>query len=163
MVPAQGGCQLLNARCAGGASSRAVKPTGQAHPCVRLPKQIKPIDKDRRRSGEPQRLSLGVGANPSEPNIDCGSTDGIEGMPQPLPQDRQAGAALDEPYFNVHPSIMRYEIVCSKYSDAATGQAVRAFLQSTVGQGQADLEDFGYFPLPAEFQSKVASAVNAIA
>ena len=56
-----------------------------------------------------------------------------------------------------------YEIVCSKYSDAATGQAVRAFLQSTIGQGQADLEDFGYFPLPAEFQSKVASAVNAIA
>ena len=56
-----------------------------------------------------------------------------------------------------------YEIVCSKYSDEATGQAVRAFLQSTIGQGQADLEDFGYFPLPVEFQSKVASAVNAIA
>ena len=55
-----------------------------------------------------------------------------------------------------------YEIVCSKYCDEATGQAVRAFLQSTIGQGQADLEDFGYFPLPAEFQSKVASAVNAI-
>ncbi len=56
-----------------------------------------------------------------------------------------------------------YEIVCSKYADAATGQAVRAFLQSTVGQGQADLEDFGYFPLPTGFQSKVATAVNAIA
>jgi phosphate transport system substrate-binding protein len=55
-----------------------------------------------------------------------------------------------------------YEIVCFKYSDEATGQAVRAFLQSTIGQGQADLEDFGYFPLPAEFQSKVASAVNGI-
>ncbi|CAN5392603.1 phosphate ABC transporter substrate-binding protein PstS [soil metagenome] len=55
-----------------------------------------------------------------------------------------------------------YEIVCSKYEDAATGQAVRAFLQSTIGQGQADLEDFGYFPLPAEFQSKVSTAVDAI-
>lgn len=56
-----------------------------------------------------------------------------------------------------------YEIVCSKYGDKPTGQAVRAFLQSTIGQGQADLEDFGNFPLPAKLQSKVASAVNAIA
>ena len=69
----------------GGALSEAVKPTGQAHRRVRLPEQIKPIDKDRRRSGEPQLLGLGVGVNPSEPNIDYGSTDGIEGMPQPLP------------------------------------------------------------------------------
>jgi len=30
-------------------------------------------------------------------------------------------------------------------------------------QGQAELEDFGYFPLPAGFQSKVSAAVNAIA
>ena len=107
MVPAEGGCQVLNARCAGGALSGAVKPTGQAHHRVRLPEQIKPIDKDRRRSGEPQLVSLGVGANPSEPNIDYGSTYGIEGMPPPLPYDRQAGAALDEPDFNVHPSILR--------------------------------------------------------
>ncbi len=107
MVPAEGGCQLLNARCAGGAFSGAVQPTGQAHHRVRLPEQIKPIDKDRRRSGEPQRLGLGVGVNPSEPNIDSGATDGIEGMPQPLPGDRQAGAALDEPDFYVHPSILR--------------------------------------------------------
>ena len=63
MVPAERGCQLLNARCAGAAVSGAVKPTGQAHHRVRLPEQIRPIDKDRRRSGEPQLLSLGVGVN----------------------------------------------------------------------------------------------------
>lgn len=55
-----------------------------------------------------------------------------------------------------------YEIVCSKYSDAPTATAVRAFLQSTLGAGQADLEDYGYFPLPNQFQSKVLTAVNAI-
>ena len=55
-----------------------------------------------------------------------------------------------------------YELVCSKYSDAQTATAVRAFLQSTVGPGQANLEDYGYFPLPDQFQSKVLSAVNAI-
>ena len=107
---------MLNARCAGGALSGAVKPTGQAHHRVRLAEEIDPIDKDRRRSGKPQFLGLRVGVNPSEPNIDCGSTDGIEGMPQPLPGDRQAGAALDEPDFNVHPSIMRLLATCRRDS-----------------------------------------------
>jgi phosphate transport system substrate-binding protein len=55
-----------------------------------------------------------------------------------------------------------YELVCSKYFDAQTATAVRAFLQSTLGPGQADLEDYGYFPLPDQFQPKVLSAVNAI-
>jgi phosphate transport system substrate-binding protein len=55
-----------------------------------------------------------------------------------------------------------YELVCSKISDPQNAAAVRAFLQSTVGPGQADLEDYGYFPLPSRFQSKVLGAVNAI-
>jgi phosphate transport system substrate-binding protein len=55
-----------------------------------------------------------------------------------------------------------YELVCSKYGDAQTATAVRAFMQSTLGPGQADLEDYGYFPLPDQFQPKVLSAVNAI-
>jgi phosphate transport system substrate-binding protein len=55
-----------------------------------------------------------------------------------------------------------YELVCSKYSDGQTAKAVRAFLQSTLGQGQANLEDYGYFPLPDQFQPKVLSSVNAI-
>ena len=56
-----------------------------------------------------------------------------------------------------------YQLVCSKYPDAEVGKAVRAFLQSTIGQGQADLEDNGYMPLPTDFQFKVSSAINAIA
>jgi phosphate transport system substrate-binding protein len=55
-----------------------------------------------------------------------------------------------------------YELVCSKYGDTQTATAVRAFLQSTLGPGQADLEDYGYFPLPEQFQPKVLSAANAI-
>jgi phosphate transport system substrate-binding protein len=55
-----------------------------------------------------------------------------------------------------------YELVCSKYSDPATGQAVRAFLQSTVGPGQLHLEDHGYFALPPDFQAKVAASANAV-
>ena len=55
-----------------------------------------------------------------------------------------------------------YELVCSKYADTQTATAVRAFLQSTLGPGQADLEDYGYFPLPDQFQPKVLSAANAI-
>jgi phosphate transport system substrate-binding protein len=55
-----------------------------------------------------------------------------------------------------------YELVCSRYPDSLTAMAVRAFLQSTVGPGQADLEDYGYFPLPNQFQPKVLSAINAM-
>ena len=55
-----------------------------------------------------------------------------------------------------------YELVCSKYADPQTATAVRAFLQSTIGPGQANLEDHGYFPLPNGFQAKVLSAVDAI-
>ena len=55
-----------------------------------------------------------------------------------------------------------YEIVCSKYADPEVGRAVRAFLQSATGPGQAGLADNGYIPLPTEFQSRVSTAVNAI-
>jgi len=57
-----------------------------------------------------------------------------------------------------------YELACSKYPDAEVGKAVRAFLQSTIGPGQAGLTDNnGYVPLPADFKSRVSIAVNAIA
>jgi phosphate transport system substrate-binding protein len=55
-----------------------------------------------------------------------------------------------------------YEVVCSKYADAETGEAVKAFLQATIGPGQDRLDQRGYIPLPGDFQSKVATAVNDI-
>ena len=55
-----------------------------------------------------------------------------------------------------------YELVCSKYPDAEVAKAVKAFLQSTIGPGQAGLQDEGYMPLPADFQSKVLNAINSI-
>jgi hypothetical protein len=79
-----------------------------------VPEQIVPIDKDRWRPGEPQRGGLSVGPNLSDPNIDSGAADCVEGMPQPLPYDRQAGAALDEPDLNVHPSIMRLDLAAGR-------------------------------------------------
>jgi phosphate transport system substrate-binding protein len=54
------------------------------------------------------------------------------------------------------------EIVCSKYPDAEVGKAVKAFMQSTVTVGQQGLTPDGYIPLPADFQTKVAAAVNSI-
>lgn len=55
-----------------------------------------------------------------------------------------------------------YEIVCSKYPDSATGTAVRAFMQATIGPGQDGLDQYGSIPLPGSFQSRLATAVNAI-
>jgi phosphate transport system substrate-binding protein len=56
-----------------------------------------------------------------------------------------------------------YEIVCSKYADAETGKAVKAFLTVAVTDGQKGLEDAGYSPLPASFQEKLLTAIKAIA
>ncbi|MEV6772885.1 phosphate ABC transporter substrate-binding protein PstS [Nocardia sp. NPDC051030] len=55
-----------------------------------------------------------------------------------------------------------YEIVCSKYSDADTAKAVKAFLTSAVGNGQTGLADAGYVPIPDAFKTKLATAINAI-
>lgn len=55
-----------------------------------------------------------------------------------------------------------YAIVCARYPDAGTGEAVRSFLKSAVTVGQTDLNKVGYIPLPTEFQTKAAAAVNSI-
>src|ERR1700756_736706 len=55
-----------------------------------------------------------------------------------------------------------YEIVCSKYPDAEVAKAVKAFMQSTITEGQKGLPPLGYIPLPADFQTRVAAAVNSI-
>jgi phosphate transport system substrate-binding protein len=63
----------------------------------------------------------------------------------------------------VYPILLAsYEIVCSKYPDAEVGKAVKAFMQSTVTIGQQGLTPLGYIPLPSDFQTKVAAAVNDI-
>jgi phosphate transport system substrate-binding protein len=55
-----------------------------------------------------------------------------------------------------------YELVCSKYPDPQVGQAVKAFLQAAIGPGQADLGKNGYSPIPADFRSKISTAINAV-
>jgi phosphate transport system substrate-binding protein len=55
-----------------------------------------------------------------------------------------------------------YELVCSKYPDAQAGTAVKAFMESTITTGQQGLTPLGYIPLPADFQARVAAAVNGI-
>jgi phosphate transport system substrate-binding protein len=55
-----------------------------------------------------------------------------------------------------------YELICSKYPDAQVGTAVKAFMQSTITTGQQGLNPLGYIPLPADFQTRVAAAVNGI-
>jgi phosphate transport system substrate-binding protein len=55
-----------------------------------------------------------------------------------------------------------YEIACSKYTDAPTGKAVKAFLGVAVTTGQNGLDANGYIPLPTEFQNRLKTAINAI-
>ncbi len=55
-----------------------------------------------------------------------------------------------------------YEIVCSKYPDPQVGTAVKAFLQSTIGDGQNGLAGNGYIPVPESFKSRLAESISAI-
>jgi phosphate transport system substrate-binding protein len=55
-----------------------------------------------------------------------------------------------------------YEIVCSKYQDPQVGQAVRAFLQSSIGPGQKGLVGAGYIPIPDEFKPRLLNSINAV-
>lgn len=55
-----------------------------------------------------------------------------------------------------------YEIVCSQYPDSEAGKAVKAFMVSVITEGQQGLTPLGYIPLPADFQTRVAAAVNNI-
>ncbi|RDI61480.1 phosphate ABC transporter substrate-binding protein PstS [Nocardia pseudobrasiliensis] len=55
-----------------------------------------------------------------------------------------------------------YEVVCSKYSDADTGKAVKAFLTSVVTNGQSGLDQAGYIPIPDSFKTKLSDAIKAI-
>ena len=59
--------------------------------------------------------------------------------------------------------LVTYEIVCSKYADAAQGSKVKAFLTTFASDAvQGQLEELGYAPLPAAVATKVQTAVKAI-
>jgi phosphate transport system substrate-binding protein len=58
--------------------------------------------------------------------------------------------------------LVTYEIVCSKYSDAATAKLVQSFLNYTVGSGQDLLAQAGYAPLPSALQAKVKASIAKI-
>ncbi|MCW2497594.1 phosphate ABC transporter substrate-binding protein PstS [Jatrophihabitans sp.] len=59
--------------------------------------------------------------------------------------------------------LVTYEIVCSKYKDAATGALVKSFLTFTSSAAQqATLPSQGYAPLPASVLTKVQAVVAKI-
>ena len=58
--------------------------------------------------------------------------------------------------------LVTYEIVCTKYSDAAVGTFVKNFLNYTVNGGQSLLTGLGYAPLPSALQAKVQASVAKI-
>lgn len=55
-----------------------------------------------------------------------------------------------------------YEIVCSKYSDAETGKAVKSFLNVAMTDGQQGLDEDGYVPVPDGLKKKLTTAIDAI-
>jgi phosphate transport system substrate-binding protein len=58
--------------------------------------------------------------------------------------------------------LVTYEIACSKYSNSSIGTLVKSFLAYTSSQGQQDLANLGYAPLPSEIATKVQASVAKI-
>jgi phosphate transport system substrate-binding protein len=58
--------------------------------------------------------------------------------------------------------LVTYEVVCTKYAEAATGTFVKNFLNYTADQGQGALAQLGYAPLPSELQAKVKASIAKI-
>ena len=56
-----------------------------------------------------------------------------------------------------------YEIVCSQGYDADTAAGVKSFLTSAANEGQTNLGEQGYVPLPDSFKEKVTASIDAIA
>jgi phosphate transport system substrate-binding protein len=65
---------------------------------------------------------------------------------------------------NAYPDLLvTYEIVCSKGNASAKLPLIKGFLgYAASSAGQASLTSQGYVPLPAELQTKVASAVSSL-
>ncbi len=60
-------------------------------------------------------------------------------------------------------NLVTYQIICSKYKDAATAGLVKAFLkQFASADVQKGLEKEGYAPLPADVATKVSAAIGAM-
>lgn len=62
-----------------------------------------------------------------------------------------------------YPIVMTtYETVCSRYPDPEVGAAVRSFLTVTLEDGQSDLSDNGYVPVPESLKDRLRVAISAI-
>ena len=60
-------------------------------------------------------------------------------------------------------NLVTYEIVCSKGKDAEKQKNIKAFLKYFASEdAQKVIEEIGYAPLPAEVQTKVEAAIEAI-
>ena len=59
-------------------------------------------------------------------------------------------------------NLVTYEIACQKYSNPSDAKAVKAFLSYLIGQGQGNLKQQGYAPLPSSLASKVKSSIDSI-
>lgn len=59
-------------------------------------------------------------------------------------------------------STVSYVLACTKYSDPATGAAVKKYLAYAAGAGQQEADALGFAPLPTTLAGKVQAAVNSI-
>jgi phosphate transport system substrate-binding protein len=85
----------------------------------------------------------------------------VTGTGNDLRLDLQSVYAESTP--GAYPLILAtYELVCSKGYTPDVSQAVKAFLTTAATDGQAQLAEAGYAPLPDSFKQKLLTAISAI-
>lgn len=71
--------------------------------------------------------------------------------------------ALDFAKMTGYPiSTVSYVLVCSKYSDAKVGAAVKEFLTYAAGDGQSQSDALGFAPLPSSLDQKALTSIATI-
>lgn len=74
-----------------------------------------------------------------------------------------ASAAYQPTQRGAYPIVMiSYQTVCSRYPDPQAALAVKSFLTHAVDEGQLDLSEIGYVPIPGPVKGRVATAIAAI-
>jgi phosphate transport system substrate-binding protein len=150
----------------GGIGQGAKGSAGVAQGVASTPGSITYVEKSFADQNKLNSASIDTGSGPVEISTESASK-AIENTPFKTPGSKDLALDLASTYGTTeegaYPLILAtYEIVCSKGYDPATATAVQSFLTSAINEGQADLENLGYVPLPDAFKETVSGSIAAI-
>ncbi|WP_068272756.1 phosphate ABC transporter substrate-binding protein PstS [Aldersonia kunmingensis] len=150
----------------GGIGQGAKGSAGVAQGVATTPGSITYVEKSFADQNKLNSAQINTGSGAVEVSTESASK-AIANTPFKTPGSKDLALDLKSTYATTEPGaypliLATYEIVCSKGYDEATTQAVQSFLTSAVNEGQQDLENLGYVPLPDSFKETVSASISSI-